>query len=423
MMAALMVMSTVGTSVMDVYASAQDVPAAVSAESAVSAAEDGIQVKIDEDGTVIEETANVQNETEVQAEAATEEEAAEAVPEAADEAYSAASYAEETDTGDAASEGTTDKAKAAEAKETTAKAEEEVVEEAVDETNPNALSESHKAFIRLLAGSLGFDAEYYIAGMEQNGDFPLVGAITSDGWRYVSDGSDPVVVYLTEDENDVRYYGSSGDFGTYYRSAQIGSYHGNGNAICVMPSLGSNGAGYYNAYAITHPVMRKLMYYAPGAYGYNHSYGAQVAYVVVGAGNQYVYWHLIASYALELIANGGDASQATDWQRDISDNQYNAVLQIYSQLLELPDAPDDFGCYIFPTSADAQAIAFYGDYEPPSGGSLSLKKAPTSGCEEIVAGNPCYSLEGATYELHNAETDALVTDVDALGVTTQGVGV
>ena len=409
MMAALMVFSTVGTSVMDVYASAQDVPAATAAaESTVSTAEDGIQVQLDENSVVVEETANVQNETEVQAEAESEEGSAEAVPEAADEAYSAASYAEETDTGDSAPEVTDNKAKAADkAKEAPKKTESDVVDEVVDEVNPNALSEAHKEFIRLLAGSLGFDAEYYIAGMEQNGDFPLVGGITSDGWKNVADSSSSVVIYLTEDENDIRHYGE-GDFGTYYRSVQLGDYQGNGNAICVMPSLDSNGPGYYNAYPITNAAMRKLMYYAPGAYGYENSYNAQLAYVVVGAGNQYTFWHLVASYALELIANGGEASQATDWAKDISDNQYNAVLTLYSQILALPDAPDDFGCYIFPTSSNAQAIAFFTGYTPPSGGSLSLKKAPVSGSEECVKDNPCYSLEGATYELHNAATDALV---------------
>ena len=409
MMAALMVFSAVGTSVMDVYASAQDVPAAsAEAESTVSTAEDGIQVQIDENGTVIEETANVQNETEVQAEAVSEEGAAEAVPEAADEAYSAASYAEETDTGDSASEVTDDKARAADkAKDASKDAEEDVVEEAVDETNPNTLSESHKAFIRLLGGAIGIDPEYYIASAEQSRDFPLVGAIDSDGWRFVADASDPVTIYLTEDESDVRYYNTSGDFGTYYRSVQLGDYHGSGNAICVMPSLGSNGPGYYNAYPITNSAMRKLMYYAPGCYGYEHSYDAQVAYVVVGEGNQYVYWHLVASYALELIANGGDASQTTDWAKELADFQYDVVLQICSQILGLPDPPEDFRCYIFPTSADAQAIAFFTGYEPQNG-SLSLRKAPVSGSEECVKDNPCYSLEGAAYELHNAETDALV---------------
>ena len=344
MMAALMVFSAVGTSVMDVYASAQDVPAAsAEAESTVSTAEDGIQVQIDENGTVIEETANVQNETEVQAEAASEEGAAEAVPEAADEAYSAASYAEETDTGDSASEVTDDKAKAADkAKDASKDAEEDVVEEAVDETDPNTLSESHKAFIRLLGGAIGIDPEYYIASAEQSRDFPLVGAIDSDGWRFVADASNPVTIYLTEDESDVRYYNTSGDFGTYYRSVQLGDYHGSGNAICVMPSLGSNGPGYYNAYPITNSAMRKLMYYAPGCYGYEHSYDAQVAYVVVGEGNQYVYWHLVASYALELIANGGDASQTTDWAKELADFQYDVVLQICSQILGLPDPPEDF---------------------------------------------------------------------------------
>ena len=95
-----------------------------------------------------------------------------------------------------------------------------------------------------------------------------------------------------------------------------------------MPSIGSNGPGYYDAYPITNSAMRKLMYYAPGCYGYEHSY-------------------------------------------------------------------------------DAQAIAFFTGYEPQNG-SLSLKKAPVSGSEECVKDNLCYSLEGAAYELHNADTDALV---------------
>ena len=49
----------------------------------------------------------------------------------------------------------------------------------------------------------------------------------------------------------------------------------------------------------------------------------------------------------ELIANGGDASQTTDWAKELADFQYDVVLQICSQILGLPDPPEDFRCYIF----------------------------------------------------------------------------
>lgn len=204
-----------------------------------------------------------------------------------------------------------------------------------------------------------------------------------------------------------------GSHGTFVRSGNNGSH----NATCIMPNLPSISSGTFTAYKITNPTLRGLMWFAPGAYGYEHCAEARAAYRnLTGTDDwtqHYILWHLAMSFAYNTICQNENGVSDSSWTGGAGDTwvQRAQSYAYYSDhtLHNVLPCPDDFQCWIFVTSSGTQPIATYEPYTPtstptptptPLPGSVKLIKKTEKGYEDMVKNNPCYDITGTTYELY-----------------------
>ena len=265
----------------------------------------------------------------------------------------------------------------------------------VEEEEAFHFGEAGKSLIRRICEIYGYDSEYTIKRLEEAHDEITAQEISGEYLCGV-DTSTSVQANLTESYKIE--YGADG-YGTLYRGVNGLS----GNATCIMPSISSAGGGTYTAYPIVDAGLRRLMYYAPGAYGYQNSYDAQVAYFGFGSDDaRYAYWHLALSYLYAVMVGNQYGYWSNEWTQSLSDEQMGWIQTLTDTILGLPDAPDGFKCYIFTTGSGTQPMAYYENYE--AHGYVYVQKKSSN--PELTDNNPDYDLTGTTINLYNSKEDA-----------------
>ena len=265
----------------------------------------------------------------------------------------------------------------------------------VEEEEAFHFGEAGKSLIRRICEIYGYDSEYTIKRLEEAHDEITAQEISGEYLCGV-DTSTSVQANLTESYKIE--YGADG-YGTLYRGVNGLS----GNATCIMPSISSAGGGTYTAYPIVDAGLRRLMYYAPGAYGYQNSYDAQVAYFGFGSDDaRYAYWHLALSYLYAVMVGNQYGYWSNEWTQSLSDEQMGWIQTLTDTILGLPDAPDGFKCYIFTTGSGTQPMAYYETFVVP--GYVYVQKKSSN--PELTDGNPDYDLTGTTINLYHTKEDA-----------------
>ena len=192
-------------------------------------------------------------------------------------------------------------------------------------------------------------------------------------------------------------------------------------AYCVQPKLASPYSGTYDVAIVDDDdsgsiaLMRKLIYYLPGSYGYvkvtqSRWFGASNT---TGA-HDFALGHMALSYIYAGYPDDEDFWEGT------YDGMKPKIKSMISDLANLPDPPERYEVFWIKISGGMQDI--FGAFYSTEYGMLNMKKA--SSIEAITAGNANYSLEGAQYTVYedSACTIKAKTRSGSEAVLTTGAG-
>lgn len=217
--------------------------------------------------------------------------------------------------------------------------------------------------------------------------------------------ADAAAETVTLKNGKIQYYGS-GSAGTHLRwvthingePVDTGEVPGGTSsyAYCVQPYLDTPDAGTYNVVVVDdggsgrNAMMRKVVYYLPGGYGYTTTTGSRW----FGANNKtgatdYAIGHMVLSYIYEGYPDSGKI-----WS-GVRSNVRAKVMEIVADVGNLPDPPADFE--IFWVQVKGKQDTF-GAFYKEEFGTVSVRKS--SSIPLISDGNSNYSLEGAQYTVY-----------------------
>lgn len=253
------------------------------------------------------------------------------------------------------------------------------------------------------------DGVLYVQASPLGGDITVTAYAAGSQRRMLarSASARPATVTHTRSADQI-YYG-------YYTSY----YTANGNpAFCLDPTVSGLNAGVYAIdYWLDDPndFLVKCCYYLYGGPGYG---SVKNIFEDPDALWAYGMCHAVASYAY---------MGSLDAFKGLDDTLTGQLVQVANIVRSLPAVPSGFECFVYNTGGNNQPLVGW-QYTPASWepdpepepesdptGSVAVQKS--SSAPDMTEGNPCYSLEGAVFDVYSgsARVGSISTDVNGYG--------
>lgn len=253
------------------------------------------------------------------------------------------------------------------------------------------------------------DGVLYVQASPLGGDITVTAYAAGSQRRMLarSASSRPTTVTHTRSADQI-YYG-------YYTSY----YTANGNpAFCLDPTVSSLNAGVYAIdYWLDDPndFLVKCCYYLYGGPGYG---SVKNIFEDPDALWAYGMCHAVASYAY---------MGSLDAFKGLDDTLTGQLVQVANIVRSLPAVPSGFECFVYNTGGNNQPLVGWQytptswepdpepEPEPDPTGSVAVQKS--SSAPDMTEGNPCYSLEGAVFDVYSgsARVGSISTDMNGYG--------
>lgn len=253
------------------------------------------------------------------------------------------------------------------------------------------------------------DGVLYVQASPLGGDITVTAYAAGSQRRMLarSASSRPTTVTHTRSADQL-YYG-------YYTSY----YTANGNpAFCLDPTVSGLNAGVYAIdYWLDDPndFLVKCCYYLYGGPGYG---SVKNVFEDPDALWAYGMCHAVASYAY---------MGSLDAFKGLDDTLTGQLVQVANIVRSLPAVPSGFECFVYNTGGNNQPLVGWQytpaswepdpepEPEPDPTGSVAVQKS--SSAPDMTEGNPCYSLEGAVFDVYSgsARVGSISTDVNGYG--------
>lgn len=253
------------------------------------------------------------------------------------------------------------------------------------------------------------DGVLYVQASPLGGDITVTAYAAGSQRRMLarSASARPATVTHTRSADQI-YYG-------YYTSY----YTANGNpAFCLDPTVSGLNAGVYAIdYWLDDPndFLVKCCYYLYGGPGYG---SVKNIFEDPDALWAYGMCHAVASYAY---------MGSLDAFKGLDDTLTGQLVQVANIVRSLPAVPSGFECFVYNTGGNNQPLVGWQytpaswepdpepEPEPDPTGSVAVQKS--SSAPDMTEGNPCYSLEGAVFDVYSgsARVGSISTDVNGYG--------